>query len=637
MDRDAAAAAKARSVVTVSAAGERSPPRGGDGSASLFARAEGVLHCAFQPIVDVHNGVVYGVEALARGYEELGCADPLELFDRFVYVESVVALEELLHQRAIDAFAAHAPDDEVRLFLNIDGRALLDKGHDVLERTIEMFSAKGLAPARICVELSERSERYAAKHVEARLQNLRSRGIRFAADDFGLGHAELKLMYDGAIDFVKIDKYFIKGIRDSERQKVFLSSVCRFTHLLGVRVIAEGVETEAEFEVCRDLGCDLVQGWFVDFPQVDLRTIPPAYPHIADIGMKLRLQRAKSGRESPIAGAMITNEPVRDTDPMEAVFEYFRQYPEMDHCAVVDEAREPRGLISQLSLRPFAYNRYGRDLLRNEGQQRSLARFIRSCPSVEIQRTAGEVLDVFMAHPGARGVIVTEAGKYVGLLTAEALLAMVNERRLTEALNRNPLTRLPGNTAVASRISDIVADGGAPQPVRHICYFDFDHFKPFNDCKGFRLGDRAIMLFAEAMQRHLGALAGSFVGHLGGDDFVCTLSDQDSDGLRRLLRNLLFEFSGTVAGLYDEPERVRGWIESEDRFGTVRRFPLLRCSVAVVELPAGAGSPAQVALDATFARLKAAAKGAVSGIAWERVSHSRGEDFVCWRNSPVYD
>jgi len=51
--------------MTASAAGERSPPRGGDGGASLFARAEGVLHCAFQPIVDVHNGVVYGVEAFA--------------------------------------------------------------------------------------------------------------------------------------------------------------------------------------------------------------------------------------------------------------------------------------------------------------------------------------------------------------------------------------------------------------------------------------------------------------------------------------------------------------------------------------------------------------------------------------------
>ncbi|HSZ52835.1 MAG TPA: diguanylate cyclase [Caulobacteraceae bacterium] len=155
----------------------------------------------------------------------------------------------------------------------------------------------------------------------------------------------------------------------------------------------------------------------------------------------------------------------------------------------------------------------------------------------------------------------------MGLLTADALLAMVNERRLTEALNRNPLTRLPGNTAVASRISEIVAQGCAPQPVRHICYFDFDHFKPFNDCKGFRLGDRVIVLFAEAMQRHLGALPGSFVGHLGGDDFVCTLSDQDSDGLRRLLRNLLFEFSDTVAGLYDEEERVRGWIESEGGAG----------------------------------------------------------------------
>ncbi|MBV8683332.1 MAG: GGDEF domain-containing protein [Caulobacteraceae bacterium] len=617
--------------------GGRTPIRTGDGGADLLERAKAALLCAFQPIVDVHNGVVYGVEALVRGYEALGCEDPLELFDRFVYLESVVALEELLHRRAIESFAAHASDEEVRLFLNIDGRALLDKRRDVLERTIEILASTGLAPSRVCIELSERSEQYAAKHVEARLQSLRSRGVRFAADDFGLGHAELKLLFDGAIDFVKVDKYFVKNIGESERQKVFLSSVCRFAHLLGVRVIAEGVETEADFEICRDLGCDLVQGWFVATPQTDIKAIPSAYPHIAETGMKLRRLRTQAGREGPIAAAMISNEPVHETDPMESVFEHFRLYPEMDHCAVVDAAREPLGLISQLSLRPFAYNRYGRDLLRNEGQQRSLARFIRPCPSVDIQRTAGEVLDVFMAHPGARGVIVTEAGKYVGLLTAEALLAMVNERRLTEALDRNPLTRLPGNNAVAGRIQEVLTETGAIQPTRHICYFDFDHFKPFNDYKGFRLGDRVIVLFAEAVQRHIGALPGAFVGHLGGDDFVCALTDHDSDSLRRLLRLLLAEFSDTVAGLYDEAERAQGWIESDDRFGTVRRFPLLRCSVAVVELPTGAASPASVTLDATFARLKATAKANTSGIAWERVSHSATGGNPCRRENSVYD
>ena len=595
---------------------------GGDAQRGLMGLADTALHCAFQPIVDVHTGVVYGVEALMRGHEAFGCERPFDLLDLFVEANQVLILEELLHRRAIESFVASDAGDGMRLFLNIDGRALLDPRHNVLERTIEMLSGHGLEPSRVCVEVSERSERFTAPYVEARLHRLRNRGVRFAADDFGLGHSELKLLFDGAVDFVKIDKYFVRGIGGSERQKVFLSSVCRFAHLLGVRVIADGVETEGDLVVCRDLGCDLVQGWFVAAPQTDLRAIPSAYPQLADAGVTLGRSRAQAGRDGPIAAAMIASEPVKDTDPIEALFEHFRIYPEMDLCAVVDAGGEPCGLISQLSLRPFAYNRYGRDLLRNEGQQHSLARFIKPCPSVDIERTIGEVLDVFMAHPGARGVTVTVGGRYAGLLTADALLAMANERRMSEALDRNPLTRLPGNTAVASRILEVANESEAPQSTRHICYFDFDHFKPFNDFKGFRQGDRAIVLFAEAMQRRMMSFPGSFLGHLGGDDFVCILIDQEANVVRRALCEALGEFSGTVTGMYTESERTRGWIEATDRFGTVRRFPLLRCSVAVLELPRNGGSPAPAVLDATFTRLKALAKASPSGMAWERVSES---------------
>jgi EAL domain-containing protein (putative c-di-GMP-specific phosphodiesterase class I) len=195
-------------------------PKRGDLRASLLTLAQSALHCAFQPIVDVHSGVVYGVEALLRGHETFGCEEPFDLLDRFVEADAVVALEELLHRRAIEAFAASVADRGVRLFLNIDGRALQDPSHDVLDRTVEMLAEKGLAPSRICVELSERSERLRAMHVQARLQRLRSRGVRFAADDFGLGYSELKLLFDGAVDFVKIDKYFVRGVGESERQKV---------------------------------------------------------------------------------------------------------------------------------------------------------------------------------------------------------------------------------------------------------------------------------------------------------------------------------------------------------------------------------------------------------------------------------
>jgi EAL domain-containing protein (putative c-di-GMP-specific phosphodiesterase class I) len=81
--------------------------------------------------------------------------------------------------------------------------------------------------------------------------------------------------------YVKIDGHFIRGIAESHRKRLFVGTITKLAHELGSCVVAEGVETEADFLHCRDAGCDLVQGYFVARPTTDVTDLPTAYSKIS--------------------------------------------------------------------------------------------------------------------------------------------------------------------------------------------------------------------------------------------------------------------------------------------------------------------------------------------------------------------
>jgi GGDEF domain-containing protein len=152
--------------------------------------------------------------------------------------------------------------------------------------------------------------------------------------------------------------------------------------------------------------------------------------------------------------------------------------------------------------------------------------------------------------------------------------------------------------------------------MRHLCYFDFDHFKSFNDRHGFRQGDRMLMLFADALRRHFPAGGDTFLGHVGGDDFFAGFVGMERAELAERLRALLDEMASSAALLYAPEERAAGGILAKDRDGRLRHVPLLRCSAAVLELPAGRGASDPDQLLAAVAQLKSRAKSAADGMAW---------------------
>jgi len=149
--------------------------------------------------------------------------------------------------------------------------------------------------------------------------------------------------------------------------------------------------------------------------------------------------------------------------------------------------------------------------------------------------------------------------------------------RAMRALDANPLSKLPGNTSIIQRIQQFIDSGDDFA----LAYCDLDYFKSYNDKYGFSRGDEVLMMAARVIVNTIRSYQGvsSFVGHVGGDDFVFILPpDKAEDACKRIIK----AFDEIVPHFYDPEDRKRGNITSVDREGKTKVFPLMAISLAVV-------------------------------------------------------
>jgi len=149
--------------------------------------------------------------------------------------------------------------------------------------------------------------------------------------------------------------------------------------------------------------------------------------------------------------------------------------------------------------------------------------------------------------------------------------------RFFRALDLNPLTRLPGNTSILREIQRALDLGREVA----IAYLDVDNFKAFNDRYGFARGDEALRMTARILSNVIKDYKSedSFVGHVGGDDFVFIVP---ADAIDEAAKRVIASFDSIIPSLYDDEDRKRGSILSKDRAGKKQTFPLMSVSIAVV-------------------------------------------------------
>ncbi|MGX1496223.1 diguanylate cyclase (GGDEF)-like protein [Labrenzia sp. MBR-25] len=536
------------------------------------------LDYALQPVVDIGTGVVYGYEAQIRNCDLVGAQSADELID-FAHSEGYLPqLEAHLLVKAMKRFGNLKIAQGTKLYFKLDGR---DLGHDndPRMRLGKLVAEAGLQVNQICLEFSERHQQTFTDVTHHAVNDLRQLGFLIALDDFGRGSSELRLLHDMSPDYVKIDRFFLNGIDSDARRKLFVTTVANLAHVLGARVIAEGVETESEFKACREAGCDLIQGYFVAKPFQERSSAKLFYDHVRAPGVG-RKRREELDR---IRNELIKLPTIQSGASMNDLLDMVVHNQQASVVPVVDTNNEPRGLIHERDLKAYLYAGAPGDDDEKAALDFPLRSFVRACPIADIDSNADMLLVTFASSINSDGIIITENFRYAGFLSATSLLKIIHEKRLQEAQDQNPLTRLPGNGAVSRFIAESGRKGAHD---RHLCYLDFDNFKPFNDTYGYRQGDRAIILFSELLQRHLSE-SDTFYGHIGGDDFFAGFQNVDQTDVAARMLALKRAFRLDVESFYDAEHREQGFIEAQDRFGTTRQFPLLQCSISILSLPKG--------------------------------------------------
>jgi diguanylate cyclase (GGDEF)-like protein len=223
------------------------------------------LQLVYQPIVRVRDGAVIGTEALVRwDHPRHGTLRPGDFFPILDQAALRADLDTSVVPRAIEQLATWNAGRRVPLsgWVNLSPVSLTLPVIDIIAEALDRHGVSG---DQIVVELGEEST-LSDKARHQAIERLRSLGIRLALDDFGTGHAQLDVLPNLELDYVKLDQSFVQGISENATRRTLCRSVIGLAHALETLIVAEGVEDEKDLVTVTELGADLVQGYHLARP-----------------------------------------------------------------------------------------------------------------------------------------------------------------------------------------------------------------------------------------------------------------------------------------------------------------------------------------------------------------------------------
>jgi EAL domain-containing protein (putative c-di-GMP-specific phosphodiesterase class I) len=251
------------------------------------------LSMAFQPIVDVSRHTIYAYEALVRGSEQESAGDVLGQITE----ESRLAFDQSCRIKAmVLATQLGIAEQGALLSVNFLPGATYSAAK-CIQRTIQAAAWTGFPLSALMFEISEMETVGETDRLQQIAAEYRKHGLTLALDDFGAGHSGLNLLADVDVHVLKLDGHLIRGIDCQPRSEIIVRSTAAMCQRLGVKVVAECVETRAEYDVLRDCGIDLMQGFFFARPVFE------ALPEIVwpdDPAVPAPVQSIEATRQRPI-------------------------------------------------------------------------------------------------------------------------------------------------------------------------------------------------------------------------------------------------------------------------------------------------------------------------------------------------
>ncbi len=247
------------------------------------------IEVAFQPIFSLQEGSICGFEALARWtHPERGAVPPSEFIPLAEETGLVVALGAQVLEKACRQMVEwnRSWGTELSVSVNVSPRQIADAG--LLTVVLDTLARTGLHPTLLRLEITESALLVHEGTVKHTLAQARSHGIGVSLDDFGTGYSSLSFLLKLPVDEVKVDRSFVSDMQSDPDREELVRTVIHLGLSLGKRVVAEGVETEAELRKLIAMGCECVQGWLISRP------LPPAELELELPALEARIRQFES-------------------------------------------------------------------------------------------------------------------------------------------------------------------------------------------------------------------------------------------------------------------------------------------------------------------------------------------------------
>jgi diguanylate cyclase (GGDEF)-like protein len=227
----------------------------------------------YQPIVDLTTGEAIAVEALVRwNHPGRGRIPPAEFIPLAEDTGLIVPLGRYVLEEACTRVAERHP--HLRLQVNLSAIEL--EHPDLIQTITDVIDRTGIAPDRLVLEVTETLLVQDAERGARTLQQLRDLGVQLALDDFGTGYSSLSYLRNLPLDTLKIAREFVEGLAFSDHDAAFVRLIVGLAKTVGLKVVAEGIETRAQLDMLREIGCDLGQGFYFAAPMdVDADWLAP--------------------------------------------------------------------------------------------------------------------------------------------------------------------------------------------------------------------------------------------------------------------------------------------------------------------------------------------------------------------------
>ena len=228
-------------------------------------RNEFVLH--FQPKASLHSGRITGVEALLRWQRPDGrLVPPLEFIPVLEESGLIVPAGEWVLRAACEQLNAWQQEGVTPVPIAVNLSAKQFHQQDIAAMVMRALLEYGVDPHLLELEITESAAMHDAKATTATLHKLKGLGVRIAIDDFGTGYSSLSYLKRFPIDSLKIDRSFVTDLPGNQDDASIAQAVITMAHALRLKVIAEGVENEAQLEFLAAHGCDEMQGYYFSRP-----------------------------------------------------------------------------------------------------------------------------------------------------------------------------------------------------------------------------------------------------------------------------------------------------------------------------------------------------------------------------------